>query len=80
MITSLYNKKHEDLKAAEKKRKKNINVHLETFHFFECNLTKQLRSEWRNIRLAPYLPERNYCESRQVSVVYFVAENHASIC
>jgi hypothetical protein len=42
MIRSLYNKKHEDLKAAEVKRKKNTNVHLETFHFFESTLTKHL--------------------------------------
>jgi hypothetical protein len=32
-----------------------------------------LRSESRKIRLVPDLLERNYCESRQVSIVYFVA-------
>jgi hypothetical protein len=42
MIRSLYNKEHEDLKVAEVKKKKNIIVHLETFHFFESNLTEHL--------------------------------------
>jgi hypothetical protein len=42
MIKLLYNKKYEDLRAARGEEKENINVHLETFHFFENKSTKYL--------------------------------------
>lgn len=42
MIKLLYNKKHEDLRAARGEEKENTNVHLETFHFFESKSTKYL--------------------------------------